>query len=93
MHIAQLMHAGTDGIITAETPNPAVPVEILQSVHFWLQEGCSMESVIFRLRQRTGTVTPGAGPKYTWNPGIYMSYGSSIIVCLHACMMQNYTLC
>ena len=42
-----------DGTIQAEICNPSVPSGILKDIHMWMEEGCSMDHIIERLRNRT----------------------------------------
>lgn len=53
-----------DGSLHTSNPNSVVSQTVLKEISTWMLEGCSMEDVIVRLRQRT--VPPG----YSYHPWI-----------------------
>ena len=48
----------------AEVANPAVGNDILRDIFSWMEEGCTMDDVILRLRKRIGS------QDHTWIDGM-----------------------
>ena len=62
-----LLHVGgKDGIIEAEVINRAVPTSVLKEILMWKEEGCTIEDVVTRLRNRT---VPSGYGYHTWSEG------------------------
>ena len=57
---------GEDGILRAAVPNPAVGEKLLQEISTWMEEGCTMEDVVLRLRLRT---VPNGYEPHNWCEG------------------------
>ena len=65
-----LLHVGgKDGIIEAEVVNRAVPTSVLKEILTWKGEGCTIEDVVTRLRNRT---VPNGYGYHTWSEGNQM---------------------
>ena len=56
----------SDGTITAELSNAAVPQHVLREIFIWKQQEISMKDIVARLRPRT--VPPGYS-FHTWKAG------------------------
>ena len=59
----------SDGTITAECENPAVPQSLLLEIWRWMNQGASFEDAVERLRPRT--VPPGYS-FHTWKSGMFV---------------------
>lgn len=64
------MAVNPDGSVTANLPNPAVPVDTLKEILQWRNGGAEEDDIIDRLRTRT--VPEGYTP-HPWSPGTVKS--------------------
>ena len=57
---------GKDGIIEAEVVNRAVPTKVLKEILTWKGEGCTIDDIVTRLRNRT---VPSGYAHHMWSEG------------------------
>lgn len=57
---------GDDGIVKAVVHNPAVSTLLIDEIYEWMEEGCTMDDVVTRLRART---VPRGYEFHTWIKG------------------------
>ena len=62
--------------MVAEKPNPAVPLDVLQSIYLWLSHDVTFDDIIDRLRPRT---VPSGYTYSNWKTGTY-NYNSIMLL-------------